>query len=73
VPVDLVRRFRVVPVAVEGETLLLATAQPENRRALLEIGLVTGLSVNCAVATDAEITSALKRFYGVGSKAKKKR
>ena len=72
VPRDLVERFRVVPVAVEGQTLLLATAQPENRRALEEIGFVTGLSVNCAVATDSEITSALKRFYGLG-KAKKKR
>lgn len=73
VPLDLVERFRVVPVAVEGQTLLLATAQPENRRALEEIGFVTGLSVNCAVATDREITSALKRFYGLGAKAKKKR
>lgn len=73
VPVELVERFRVVPVAVEGQTLLLATAQPENRRALEEIGFVTGLAVNCAVATDTEITSAMKRFYGLGAKPRKKR
>lgn len=73
VPLDLVERFRVVPVAVEGQTLLLATAQPENRRALEEIGFVTGLAVNCAVATDREISSALKRFYGLGAKRRKKR
>ena len=73
VPLELVERFRVVPVAVEGQTLLLATAQPENRRALEEIGFVTGLAVNCAVATEREITSALKRFYNVGGKPRKKR
>ena len=72
VPKELVERFRVVPVARSGETLLLATAQPENRRAVEEIGFVTGLAVNCAVATDAEITSAIQRFYG-GKKPKKKR
>lgn len=71
VPRDLVVRFRVVPVARSGQTLLLATSQPENRRALEEIGFVTGLSVNCAVATDAEITSALQRYYGF--KPRKKR
>lgn len=71
VPRELALRFRVVPVARSGQTLLLATAQPENRRAVEEIGFVTGLSVNCAVATDAEITSALQRFYG--SKAEKKK
>ena len=71
VPRDLVVRFRVVPVAVSGQTLLLATSQPENRRALEEIGFVTGYAVNCAVATDAEITDALQRYYGL--KPRKKR
>src|SRR5687768_13679387 len=76
VPRDLVVRFRVVPIARSGQTLLLATSQPENRRALEEIAFVTNMTVNCAVATDAEITSALKRFYGLGAKlraAKKKK
>lgn len=71
VPRDLVVRFRVVPVAISGQTLLLATSQPENRRALEEIGFVTGYAVNCAVATDAEITVALQRYYGL--KPRKKR
>ena len=71
VPRELVVRFRVVPVAVSGQTLLLATSQPENRRALEEIGFVTGYAVNCAVATDADITSALQRYYGL--KPRKKR
>lgn len=72
VPRDLVVRFRVVPVAVSGQTLLLATSQPENRRALEEIGFVTGYAVNCAIATDAEITSALQRYYGVKAARKKR-
>lgn len=73
IPRELVERFRVIPVARSGQTLLLATAQPENRRALEEISFVTDLAVNCAVATEAEITSALQRFYGLGAKGKKKR
>ena len=73
VPRDLATRFRVVPVARAGETLVLATAQPENRRALEEVAFVTDLAVNCVVATDEEITSALKRFYGAGKATKKKR
>ncbi len=73
VPRDLVARFRVVPIARSGQTLLLATAQPDNRRALEEIAFVTNMTVNCAVATDAEITSAMKRFYGLGTKKSKKR
>lgn len=72
VPRDLVVRFRVVPVAISGQTLLLATSQPENRRALEEIGFVTGYAVNCALATDDEITSALKRYYGVKQPRKKR-
>jgi hypothetical protein len=71
VPRDLVVRFRVVPVAISGQTLLLATSHPENRRALEEIGFVTGYAVNCALATDEEINSALQRYYGVKSRKKR--
>jgi len=71
VPRDLVVRFRVVPVAISGQTLLLATSDPANRRALEEIGFVTGYAVNCALATDDEINTALQRYYGF--KPRKKR
>ncbi len=72
VPRELAARFRVVPVARAGEVLLVATANPGNRRAVEEVGFVTGLTVNCALATDAEISTALRRYYGLGPNRKKR-
>lgn len=72
VPHDLVAKFRVVPLARLGETLLVATSEPEDRRAGEEIGFVTGLSVTYAIASRDEISTALERLYGLGGRGTKK-
>ncbi len=64
VPVDVARRFRIVPVNQDGRRLTLAMADPGNFAAVDDIKFITGLEIRVAVATDSAITQAIDRLYG---------
>lgn len=65
VPNDLVRRYRVVPIAMEGKRLALAMADPHDFKAAEEIGFVTGLIVRPRICTERRLNAALERFYNI--------
>jgi len=64
VPVDVARRFRIIPVGQDGRRLTLAMADPGNFAAVDDIKFITGLEVRVAVAADSAITQAIDRLYG---------
>jgi type IV pilus assembly protein PilB len=65
VPVEIARRYRVIPIFGIGNTLTLAMADPLNIIALDEIRYVTGCDIKRAVATGTEIKEAITQYYSV--------
>ena len=65
VPQDMIRRYRVLPVAREGEKLLVAMADPTDQQALAEIGFVTGLVVVPRLCAELRLSVALEHHCGV--------
>jgi general secretion pathway protein E len=58
------RQARALPLSVEGTTLRLAMADPLDFETLSVVRLVTGLTVQPELATEAEILDAIERYYG---------
>ena len=66
VPVDVARRYILVPVFEIGNTLTLAMADPLNFIAIDEIKYLTRMTIKRAIATESEIKSAIDDYYSVG-------
>jgi type IV pilus assembly protein PilB len=64
VPRDIAPRYGVVPVAVVGQTLQVATADPFDILAVDELERRTGLRVQVTCATETDIRNAIDHFYG---------
>ena len=65
VPESLARRLAAIPVALEGEILTVAIADPLNVVAFDDLEQTTGLRVNLVAAAENEITASIDRHYGV--------
>jgi type IV pilus assembly protein PilB len=65
VPVDLARRYTLIPVFSIGNALTLAMSDPLNIIAIDEIKYRTGCDIKRAVATISEIKSAIDEYYSV--------
>lgn len=65
VPVDIARRYTLIPVFAMGNTLTLAMADPLNIMAIDEIKYTTGADIKRAVASTAEIKTAIDQYYSV--------
>lgn len=64
VPFDVAKKHKLVPVAREGESLIVATSDPGNIYALDDIKFLTGLrDVEAVVASESAIAKALERYY----------
>ncbi len=64
VPRDLPPRYSVVPMAVVGDTVRVAFADPFNILAVDEIERRTGLRVQQVCVTETDIRDAIEHFYG---------
>ena len=64
VPVDLARKYNVVPVNKTGATLTVAMADPTNIFAMDEITFMTGYRVEPVVASEEAIRAAIDRHFG---------
>ncbi|MCI0705458.1 MAG: Flp pilus assembly complex ATPase component TadA [Planctomycetia bacterium] len=65
-PLKLVHRKNLMPVARNNGTLVVATADPFDVYALDELQTLTGLHVLPVLAPAREITRLIKQYYGVG-------
>ena len=64
------RRFRVVPVAINDETLVIATSDPLNFDTLDSLRhLLGGRDIELVVATPNQIRDALVQYYGSADEA----
>jgi type IV pilus assembly protein PilB len=64
-PLDLVKRHRLLPVFKIGDTLTVAMADPLDFIAVDEIRYLTKLKINRAVATYDTIAKAIEEHYSV--------
>ena len=64
IPVDLSRKYTVIPVNKTGATLTVAMADPSNIFAMDEITFMTGYRVEPVVASEEAIREAIDRYYG---------
>lgn len=60
------RAHLVLPLAREGGTLVVATADPLRPSAAEALGQLAGASVTCRIAARGEIEAAIDRLYGDG-------
>ena len=63
VPAVLCRRYEVLPIAIEGEYLMLAMADPRNVFAVDDVRSVARRQVKPVVAEREDLIAAIERFY----------
>ncbi|MEO3935334.1 ATPase, T2SS/T4P/T4SS family [Dermatophilaceae bacterium Soc4.6] len=62
VPLAIARRHRMLAVAIDGDVIVVAVADPGNVLALDDIRSATGLTVKPVVASAEELTRLLNRY-----------
>jgi len=65
-PAKLLYRKNLVPVSRRDGTLTVATSDPYDLYVFDELRLLTGLSIQPALAPQDEIAKVIKKYYGVG-------
>jgi type IV pilus assembly protein PilB len=60
---DLARRYKVIPLSVDGNRLRLAMKNPLDIFATDEIRLITGKEVDPVIATEEDILTAIQNSY----------
>ncbi len=63
VPAESARMYQCVPVALYGDTLQLALADPLNPAVIDELGFSVKYQIQLVVANPADIVKAIEKFY----------
>jgi type IV pilus assembly protein PilB len=58
-----VRAFRVLPLAIQGNELVVGLGDPLNVTVLHDLGFATGLQIKGVVVDDAALTAALDKHF----------
>jgi len=69
VPAKIASHYRLMPLAVSGNSLQAAMADPFDIHALDELKLLLGCGITPALASQRDILEAIQRHYGVGASA----
>ena len=64
-PLDFVQKHQVMPCAIAGGVLRVATTSPGNRRLLEDIRLLSGLEVEEILASERDIQEKISECYGI--------
>ena len=64
IPEATARRYTVVPMRLQGESLVIAMKDPRNVFALDDLKLITGREVLPAVMAEKDITRLIERYFG---------
>ncbi|MFZ3186656.1 MAG: GspE/PulE family protein [Pseudomonas sp.] len=63
-PESLARRYLVMPLMLDGERLIVASADPTHCELLNLLGFVTGKNVETVLASTLDVEQAINRSYG---------
>jgi type IV pilus assembly protein PilB len=64
IPANICEQFCLIPIDKIGKNLTLAMANPLNVKAVEDVELLSGCTVQAFVSTLSDIRSAIKRYYG---------
>jgi len=70
IPMDMARKYTIMPVARVGAKLTIAMTDPSNIFAIDDVKFMTGYNVEVAVASETAILQAISKYYGGGAVAK---
>lgn len=59
--------YKIIPIKFEKDRLTVAIADPLDIRILDDLNLLLGCEVAAALASESEITEAIKKYYGIGA------
>lgn len=71
IPLDLARRYRVIPIKKEGKRLTLAMVDPMNIEAIDSAALFTGCDVRPVIAGEASISNLIEQYFGIKESVEK--
>ena len=64
VPANLCEQFCLIPIDKIGKSLTISIANPLNVKAVQDVELITGCTVQAFVSTTTDIRRAIKKYYG---------
>ena len=64
IPLDMARKYSIMPVARVGAVLTIAMTDPSNVFAIDDVKFMTGYNVEVAVSTESSISTAIMEYYG---------
>ena len=64
VPANLCEQFCLIPIDKIGKSLTISIANPLNVKAVQDVELITGCTVQAFVSTTTDIRNAIKKYYG---------
>ena len=67
IPGNIVQKYKIVPISLEGQTLTIAMVDPSNIFIIDDIKFLTRKNIRVTVATESSIKLALDRFYDAGA------
>lgn len=67
IPMEMARKYFIMPVTRVGATLTIAMADPSNVFAIDDVKFMTGYNVEIVVATETAIINAISTNYAKGS------
>ena len=67
IPSNIVQKYKIVPVSLDGQTLTITMVDPSNLFAVDDIRFLTRKNIRVTVATETAIKQAMDRFYDAGT------
>lgn len=64
VPLELVKKYRIVPIKRRGATLCIAMIDPSDVFAIDDIKFMTGYNIEPVIATESSVIKTIQEFYG---------
>jgi type IV pilus assembly protein PilB len=69
IPIEIARKYLIMPVARVGATLTIAMADPSNVFVIDDVKFMTGYNVEVVVASETSILNAISAYYRGGGEA----
>lgn len=63
IPEELARRHNIIPIAVDGRQLTVATGDPMNFYAIDDVRLATNMEIRTVLCSPSDIRAAVDRYY----------
>lgn len=65
IPEHLCRRYKIIPIEVNGDKIVLAMSNPVNIYALDDVRIITGREVEPVLVSERQINQALDKIYTI--------